>query len=274
MEIYLITADPELARMAVGAGVDRIFVDLEIHGKFDRQGHKDTVISQHSMDDVKAMRDAVGSGQLLVRVNPWHDGSPGEIDEVVAAGADVVMLPMFKSVVEVLSFVNCVGDRAIKLGLCETSAGLARLDSILAEGGLDEIHFGLNDLHLDMGLDFLFEVLAGGFMDLAASKCLEHGMPFGFGGVARVGGGDLPARLILGEHERLGSEAVILSRAFTGGAKTLADMPSDLDFAAEVAKVRECLDELSERDDDQREVDRLDLVLRTRMIADRIGGRE
>ncbi|MFM9872939.1 MAG: aldolase/citrate lyase family protein [Fimbriimonadaceae bacterium] len=273
MKLYLITADPELARMAVGAGVDRIFVDLEIHGKFDRQGHKDTVISQHSMDDVRAVRDAVGSGQLLVRVNPWHDGSPGEIDEVVAAGADDLMLPMFRHVEEVANFSQCIGTKRIKVGLCETSAGLARLNSILADGGLDEIHFGLNDLHLDMGLDFLFEVLAGGFMDLAASKCLEHGMPFGFGGVARVGGGDLPARLILGEHERLGSEAVILSRAFTGGAKTAADMPGDLDFASEVAKVRECLDELSERDDDQREVDRLDLVLRTRMIADRLGGR-
>lgn len=273
MNLYLITADPEMARMAVGAGVDRIFVDLEIHGKFERQGHKDTVISKHSIEDVRNIREVVGSGQLLVRVNPWHDDSPGEIDEVVAAGADILMLPMFKHVDEVANFSRCIGSKRKKIGLCETSAGLARLDSILKDGGLDEIHFGLNDLHLDMGLDFLFEVLAGGFMDLAASKCLEHGVEFGFGGVARVGGGDLPARLILGEHERLGSEGVILSRAFTGGAKSLADMPADLDFVDEVAKVRDCLVELGERDDDEREADRLELGNRTRKLADKSGGR-
>ncbi len=272
MNLYLITADPEMAKMAVGAGVDRIFVDLEIHGKEERQGHKDTVISRHSIDDVRAVRDVVGAGELMVRVNPWHEGSPGEIDEVVATGADILMLPMFKHVDEVANFSRCIGTKRRKIGLCETSAGLARLDSILAGGGLDEIHFGLNDLHLDMGLDFLFEVLAGGFMDMAASKCLERGLEFGFGGVARVGGGDLPARLILGEHERLGSEGVILSRAFTGGAKTLADVPADLDFMAEVAKVRECMDELGKRDDDQREADRVELGERTRMIADRLRG--
>lgn len=273
MKLYLITADPELARMAVDAGVDRIFVDLEINGKFERQGHKDTVISKHSMDDVRAIREAVPAGALLVRVNPWSEGSEAEIEEVMEAGADTVMLPMFTHVDEVRGFSDCVGDRAVKLGLCETPAGLVRLGSILADGGLDEVHFGLNDLHLGMGLDFLFEVLAGGFMDLAASQALEHGVPFGIGGVARVGAGDLPARLILGEHERLGSEAVILSRAFTGGAKTWATMPADLDFGVEVTKVRTCLDELAERDDDEREADRLELCERTRMIADRLGGR-
>lgn len=272
MRLYLITADPEMARMAVDAGVDRIFVDLEINGKIERQGHKDTVISQHSFADIRAIREAVGVGQLMVRVNPWHDGSEGEIDEVVASGADAVMLPMFRHVDEVKWFSECIGHKRKKVGLCETGASLARLDSILSDGGLDEIHFGLNDLHLDLGLDFLFEVLSGGLIDLAAGKALEHEVSFGFGGVARVGGGDLPARLILGEHERLGSEAVILSRAFTGGAKTLATMPNDLNFGTEVRKVRDCLDELAGRDDDEREADRKELCACTRKVADRMRG--
>jgi hypothetical protein len=270
MRLYMITADPGMARMAVGAGVDRIFVDLEINGKVERQGHKDTVISRHTLDDVRAVQEVVDTSQLMVRVNPWHEESPEEIEAVIVAGAGAVMLPMFRHADEVAAFSSCVGDRCLEVGLCETSAGLARLDSILMDGGLDEIHFGLNDLHLDMGLDFLFEVLAGGLVDLAAVKSLEHGVSFGFGGVARVGGGDLPARLILGEHERLGSEAVILSRAFTGGVKSLNEMPQELDFAREVELVRECLDDLSRRDDDQREADRKELGERTRMIVDRI----
>ena len=47
-----ITNNPQLARIAVNAGVSRIFVDLEVHGKYERQGHLDTVISGHSVDDV------------------------------------------------------------------------------------------------------------------------------------------------------------------------------------------------------------------------------
>lgn len=273
MTLSLITACPDLARVAIAAGVDRIFVDLEIAGKEARQGHKDTVISRHTLQDVHAIRQVIPQGSLLVRIDPWGEGSPGQVEAVLDAGADALMLPMFTNAQEVAAFTQCVSGRATTVGLCETAAGLARLGPILSLGQLDEIHFGLNDLHLDMGLDFLFEVLAGGFMDLAASQCLEAGIPFGFGGVARVGGGELPARLILGEHERLGSTAVILSRAFTGGAKTLADMPADLDLNAEVARVRECLEGLAERDDDQREADRLELAEITRAIADRIGGR-
>ena len=35
--------------------------------------------------------------------------------------------------------------------------------------GLDDFHIGLNDLHLDMGLDFMFELFASGLLDHAAS---------------------------------------------------------------------------------------------------------
>lgn len=41
-------------------------------------------------------------------------------------------------------------------------------------------------------------------------------IPFGFGGIARIGEGDLPSDYILGEHVRLGSTSVILSRTFKG----------------------------------------------------------
>ena len=270
MKLMLITPDPGLAKLASEAGVDRIFVDLEIMGKEARQGHKDTVISKHSLDDVRRVREVVPPGGLLVRVNPFHESSAKEIEEVLSAGADSIMLPMFKLVDEVRGFVDCIGGRATTVGLLETSEALARVDEIATEGGLDEIHVGLNDLHLALGLDFLFEVLASGMVDLACGKLLEAGIPYGFGGVARVGAGELPARLILGEHERLGSSAVILSRAFTAGVKTLEDLPSDLDLKKEVALVRDELQKLSERTDEQRELNRLELVRITRQIAARL----
>ncbi|MBX3113946.1 MAG: polysaccharide biosynthesis protein [Fimbriimonadaceae bacterium] len=269
MNLYLITPDPALAQMAVQAGVDRIFVDLELDGKVARQGHRDTVISRHTLEDVRAVRNVVPAGGFLVRVNPWGANSELEIEQVIAAGADLIMLPMFTTVGEVQAFTRCVDGRAITIGLVETPQALARMSSILENGGLEEIYFGLNDLHLAMGLDFLFEVLAGGFLDQAARLCREAHVSFGIGGVARIGEGDLPAELILGEHERLGSQGVILSRAFTGRAQRASDLPDDFDLRAEVIKVRECVSRLAFRADHERTADHEKLVAKVHEIVAR-----
>ena len=47
--------------------------------------------------------------------------------------------------------------------------------------------------------------------------CLKFklkGVPYGFGGIAAIGTGTLPAETVLKEHYRLGSSSVILSRSF------------------------------------------------------------
>ena len=51
-------------------------------------------------------------------------------------------------------------------------------------------------------------------MDRVALAARQHGLRFGFGGVARVNEGLLPGQDVLAEHLRLGSQAVILSRTF------------------------------------------------------------
>lgn len=45
-------------------------------------------------------------------------------------------------------------------------------------------------------------------------KFKEAGIKYGFGGIARVGAGELPAEMIIREHYRLGSTMAILSRSF------------------------------------------------------------
>src|SRR5262249_4131738 len=70
------------------------------------------------------------------------------------------------------------------------------------------------DLHLSLGMDFLFEPLAEGFLDRMAETIKAAGKPFGFGGIAMMGSGEFPAERILGEHMRLGSTCVILSSRF------------------------------------------------------------
>ena len=95
--MYL-TNDPQVAAIAQTAGVDRIFLDLELRGKEERQGHLDTVISHHSIEDVRRLKAVLTSAQLLVRVNSMYAGSEAEINKVIADGADIVMLPYFKTV--------------------------------------------------------------------------------------------------------------------------------------------------------------------------------
>jgi len=269
MNLYLITADPELARQAVLAGVDRIFVDLETHGKAVRPGHRETDVSRHSLQDLRAIRSVVPAGALLVRVNPWGQGSEQEIEEVLGAGADIIMLPMFTSVNQVQSFTQCVDGRALTIGLIETPQSLARIASILNSGGLDEVYFGLHDLHLAMGLDYLFEVLSGGFLEIAARQCTHANIKFGIGGVAQTSDGELSAKLILGEHERLGSSGVIISCALTDLERPLSDITSSFDLRFEVSQIRNCLDQLSERTDAQRESDREALVNRVAILVEK-----
>ncbi len=61
---------------------------------------------------------------------------------------------------------------------------------------------------------FLFQPLADGTVDAVCAKIKAAGIPFGFGGFGRLGGGTLPAAYIVAEHYRLGSSMSILSRAF------------------------------------------------------------
>ena len=92
-----ITNRPDIASIAEHNTVDRIWVDLEKRGKVERQGHVDSVKSNHTMIDVSRIRNTISKADLLVRINPLWEGSQYEIDEVIARGADIVMLPMFRS---------------------------------------------------------------------------------------------------------------------------------------------------------------------------------
>jgi hypothetical protein len=98
--------------------------------------------------------------------------------------------------------------------LLETPEAVGLLDDILNIPGIDMIHIGLNDLHLAMGMNFMFQLLSNGTVESLTEKIKAKGLPFGFGGIASINGGALPGSYILKEHYRLGSSMVILGRSF------------------------------------------------------------
>lgn len=220
LKLMYITNRPDVAAIAENAGVDRIFVDMEYIGKEKRQGGIDSVKNYHKVSDVVNIRGAISKAELLVRVNPIHEASADycssedEINAVLDAGADIVMLPFFKTVEEVKRFIKIVNKRAKVMLLLETPEAVDIVDDIIAIPGIDEIHIGLNDLSIGYGKKFMFELLPDGTVEKLCVKFKAAGIPFGFGGVASIGTGMLPAEVIIKEHYRLGSTMVILSRSF------------------------------------------------------------
>lgn len=220
LKLMYITNRSDVVKIAEAAGVDRIFVDMEYIGKAERQGGMDTVQNHHTIYDIENIRGKITSAELLVRCNPIHEeteeycSSKEEIDAIVANGADIIMLPYFKTVDEVEQFVTIVDGRAKTLLLIETPEAVQAIDEILDIPGIDEVFVGLNDLSLGYGQKFMFEPLADGTVEKLCCKFKEKGVPYGFGGIASLGKGRLPSEKVIAEHYRLGSTCAILSRSF------------------------------------------------------------
>lgn len=220
LKLMYITNRPEIGQIAEMAGVDRIFVDLENIGKAERQCGMSTVLSNHTIDDVKIMDCAIEKAELLVRCNPIHKptenrpGSREEINTIISNGADIIMLPYFKRLEELQTFINIVDGRVKIIPLVETSEAVAIIDDILNLGGFDEIFIGLNDLSISYRKKFMFELLSDGTVEELCYKFRRKRIPYGFGGIASIGKGMLPSEKIIKEHYRLGSTSTILSRSF------------------------------------------------------------
>ena len=212
----------------------RVFVDLERNGKAERQAGRNTFISSHAIEDIGRVKAMLKHSRLMVRVNPYQaddeTACSAEIYAVLAQGADMLMLPMFKAAGELQAFARLVGGRVPIVALLETKGALDSLQDWIDTPGLFEIFVGLNDLHLSLGCRFMFEPLAMGHVDRVAQAAKARGLRFGFGGVARLDEGALPGRDVLAEHVRLGSRAVILSRTFfrTDSLKTAENAIGEL----------------------------------------------
>ena len=240
-----ITNNPSVAKIAEESGVDWVFIDMEFIGKDDRQGGLDTVQNHHTIDDIRSVKAAVNKAKVMVRINPIHKNhktyfdSKEEIDAAIKAGADILMLPFFHSVEEVKEFVDYVYGRVKTCLLLETPEAAILLDEILNVPGIDMIHIGLNDLHLAMGMKFMFQLLTDGIVEQLAKKIKAKGMPFGFGGIASLHSGALPGSYVLKEHYRLGSSMVIVGRSFCNTSVITDEEEIRKIFNSGIAEIRE-----------------------------------
>jgi len=279
LKLMYITNRPDIAQIAETAGVDRIFVDMEFIGKDERQKGLDTVKSRHTFLDIANIKQAVEMAEVLARINPIHDplpdypGSAVEIDRTIAAGADIIMLPYFKTPEEVRTFLKLVNGRARTMLLLETREAVEHVDEILSIPGIDEIHIGINDLSISYGKRFMFELLADGTVEQLCFKFRKKGIPFGFGGIASLGNGLLPSEYVIKEHYRLGSTCVILSRSFCDVMKIHHIGIINDTFLKGVRKIRELEKECAPHSEYFRENQRMVEQKVAEICADMAAGR-
>lgn len=214
MKYIMITNDPAKAQESYDAGINRMMVDLEILNKNKRQKGTNSFISDHKITDVATIRDAAPDAELMVRINHYHPDINVEITDVLNQGADFIMLPYIQSLQEVEQVSLMIGTKASLIPLIETPRSFVKLNEICAVKNVKEVYLGLNDLHLEMKLDFMFEILSGGLVDIFAQTAKQHNLPFGFGGVGAVKAGKISAEYIIAEHARVGSTRAIVGRAF------------------------------------------------------------
>ncbi|MDR1606651.1 MAG: aldolase [Streptococcaceae bacterium] len=250
LDLMYITNQPEIAKLASEAGVNRIFVDMEYIGKDIRQANLDTVQNHHTIDDIKEIHQLRLAAQTMARINPIYEHSIQEINESIEAGAEILMLPYFKNPREVKTFVDAVQGRAKVSLLLETKEAVENLPEIVAISGIDEIHIGLNDLHLSYGNQFMFEPMTNGLVEhivaIIKSSPIKR---FGIGGISRLGTGKVPAEMIICEHYRLGSSQTILSRSFLNLEHQFDLNQAETIFQQGVAEIREFEAEIAQKDD-------------------------
>jgi hypothetical protein len=261
--LTLWTSDPGLAARADAAGIDRIGLDLERLGKRERQAGLATWISPHTEADLPALAGALSTASLFARTEPLHDGTAAQVDRLVAAGVRVLMLPMFRGADEVARFVEIVGGRARVVLLLETAEAAREIDAIVSVRGVDEVHLGLNDLTLALGLANRFELLAHDVAAEVAVAVTAAGLRFGAGGIGRVAdtGLPIPPDLVYAQLGRLGATATLISRAFTG------PHPDAVDLAAEVGLSRARLAHWASRPPEELEAARRELSERAAACA-------
>lgn len=241
IKLMYITNNPKVAEIALQAGVDIIFVDMEYIGKDVRQNGMDSVKNHHTIEDIKTIKkvtDLYDGKNLMARVNSIHNDSENEIKGAINAGADIVMLPMWKTVDEVRAFIRFVGKKARTFLLLETKEAVEIIDDVLELEGIDAVYIGLNDLHLSYGMKFMFQPLAEGIVESLANKIKSKNLEFGFGGIAKLHQGLVPAEKVLGEHIRLDSDMVILSRSFCNTELVMSMDVLGKEFCSGVTELR------------------------------------
>jgi citrate lyase beta subunit len=206
--------------------VDRIGLDLERQGKRARQRGRGTWISDHRVESLCAVRTALRNAELFARTEPLHARTRQEVELLIDQGVRVLMLPMFESAREVELLLELVAGRARVVPLLETRAAAADIERLVALSGLDELHIGINDLSLSLGVANRFAVLFSSLVGDVCRTAEAAGLRIGIGAIGRFDDRSLPVEpdLVYARYVALGATGALLARSYAARATDAAEL--------------------------------------------------
>jgi 2-keto-3-deoxy-L-rhamnonate aldolase RhmA len=234
-EFALWTVDPILTRVARDAGVQWIGPDLERIGKHERQAGTSSLISDHGTESLPMVREIVGPQRLFARCNGPGPHLAQEIEALIDAGVQCLMVPMIRRLDEARAVVEQVHGRARLVIMIEHKDILDQVDAVAQLPDLHTIYVGTNDLAISMGYATRFGPVADGWVERIARVAQARDVGFSFLGFAKLSLSTalaVPPDLVLAEYARLGVNWALFARSF-------AAVPDS--FAHELALVKERL---------------------------------
>lgn len=223
MKFWYFSNNAAIAPDLISAGISHVCIDIERNGKLDRQKIRNTFISTHQLSDIKEMVEAIGAERVICRVNPIYEGSKDEISQAIDYGASTIILPYFRTLFEVETFLSIVDGRVLTKLLIETSQAFFLIPSLAKISSVDSLYIGLNDLSLDCGISNMIDLVSDGWMEIAASL-IRNQKPFGFGGISALSDSSCltSPEIILRVHKGVGTSSLILSRSFFAFCEALS----------------------------------------------------
>jgi 2-keto-3-deoxy-L-rhamnonate aldolase RhmA len=213
MELFLFTINHTLAAEALAAGINGIIVDLENHGKKERQQGFPTEINHYNVEDLRNLRKHLPQAHIITRVNKWNDiASDEEFERVMDAGTNEILLPMVQHPTEIeRALKKANGHTRISL-LLETAEIMQHLH-LIDTYPLKRVYVGLNDLSISEGYPNLFLPLVNGRIEKIFSHLTK--IPFGVAGLTHPDcGNPIPCRLLMNEMVRQHISFTFLRRSF------------------------------------------------------------
>ena len=214
LECIFIDNSARGAKLAERLNIKRFMVDFESEGKAARQNKKNSRISEHSFEDLQRLRDNLKDTKLMVRMDP-NRSLEKQLHCFKDANVDEVMIPMINNYEFLNDIYKMMGADFELVPLIETCYSLKHIDKILQLLEPKYVHFGLNDLHLEMKLKNMFLVYKNEMFHDAINVVQKKSLSFGIGGIAPLSAKlDLNPKHVLELLVSHKATGVILSRAF------------------------------------------------------------
>ena len=128
-------------------------------------------------------------------------------------GAEVLMLPMFRTIEEINYYIELVNGRSQIDLLFETPESL-RLINQIPYKDIRFVHFGINDLSIALNYKLMFEMYIDQNLFSATDYLIKNNLVFGIGGVGAIGSLPISPELIFSAAITHGAKRFILSRSF------------------------------------------------------------